>query len=146
MTCNSLAGRAGAQLATRDNSDKIIDMESIEKRKFKRKKISMVVTYHDNMVLDIRMHRGKRDYEATMIDLSEEGMAILTDMNLPKAALMTVKFSLADSKDRGVRIALLTAKVMYSEAVTEGRFRVGIQFQDLNKENRERLKAFCCSD
>lgn len=120
-------------------------MENTEKRKFKRKQITLVVTYHDNMVLGMQVRRGKSEYSATMIDISEEGMALLTDMNLPKGAMMTVKFSLADKKDQAPKIALLTAKVMNAAPAGQGRFRVGIQFQDLNKENRERLKAFCCS-
>lgn len=121
-------------------------MNDIEKRKFKRKKISIAVTYQDNTVLDIRMRRGKRDYEATMIDISEEGMGLLTDMDLPKGAMMMVKFSMADNKDKSANpkgVALLTAKIMYSEAAGPGRFRVGIEFRDVNKENRERLRTFC---
>ncbi len=49
-----------------------------ERRRFKRYKINLIVVYRKDEPLDVTIVDGENEQKASMLDISEGGMSILT--------------------------------------------------------------------
>jgi c-di-GMP-binding flagellar brake protein YcgR len=116
-----------------------------DRRKFKRLKVSFIVFYKVDSPLHVRMLIGDREVNAIMLDLSESGMAILTNYKMPESALLSIKFILVNektiSKER-VKSMAIKGLVRYSVLAEKRAYRLGIYFTDITEDDREAIANF----
>jgi len=117
-----------------------------ERRKFKRIKVSFVVFYRVNSPLIVRMLIGDKEISAVALDLCEDGMAILTDYEIPTSAIVTVKFIIVNdtavrNEDR-FRSVKIEGEVRYNTLTTERAYRLGIHFIDISADERNFVANF----
>ena len=112
----------------------------IEKRKFKRVKVSFTVVYEVNSPLSVRMKVNNKEVNAIALDLSEGGIAVLTSYDIPKLTSVKVKFIIfnenAINNERRSRSIEVKGDVRYSILTKEKAFRIGICFVDISSEDR----------
>jgi c-di-GMP-binding flagellar brake protein YcgR len=113
----------------------------IEKRKFKRVAVYFIVFCRVSSPLRVRIKIGNREVEALAVDISEGGMAVYTDCEIPPVAVVSVKFIMindyAVSAQDGTRSILVRGEVRYNIFIEEKKtFRFGMQFMDLPVDDR----------
>lgn len=116
-----------------------------ERRRFKRVRVNLVVVYREDESLDVRIKTDNQEHQAAIIDISEEGMAVLTGVKIPTATMLCVRFNLADNKKEGVDFygaEDIKGKVLYANSMSKDHFRIGIQFYDLSKNDRIQIRNF----
>ncbi len=119
--------------------------EGIERRSFKRVKVSLVVVYHEDSSLDAHIKTDNKEHQAAIIDISEEGMAVLSEIKIPSRTTLSVRFSLADNKKEGADFygtEDIKGKVVYSNPLSKYHFRTGVQFCDLSNSDRQQIRSF----
>ena len=74
-----------------------------ERRRFKRAKlkIGVIIACHRDGSTDVMIREGAREFKATMLDIGEGGISILTDIDIPILSTVWVRFTL--SKTSGER-------------------------------------------
>jgi c-di-GMP-binding flagellar brake protein YcgR len=93
----------------------------------------------------VRIKTDNQEHQAAIIDISEEGMAVLTGVNIPIETVLRVRFNLADNKKEGVDFygaEDVKGKVLYANSISEEHFRIGIQFYDLSRNDRIQIRNF----
>ena len=122
-----------------------IDYSGLERRSSKRAKVNFIITYHVEKPLSLRMVMGlEKEFAALMLDLSEEGMGILTAYNIPVDAILSIKFILIDqnvNNEKFIKIALF-GRVCYNLVLEKGERRLGICFTKIDKEDKLRITDF----
>jgi c-di-GMP-binding flagellar brake protein YcgR len=117
-----------------------------ERRNFGRIKVSFTVFYRINFPLILRIRIGDKELDAIALDLSEEGMAVLTNYELPKFTIVTVKFIMVNDvaiKDEDRHISVeLQGEVRYNLLLKQRTYRLGISFIDMPAEVRKFIANF----
>lgn len=116
-----------------------------ERRRFKRVKVNLVVVYREDDSLDVRIKTDSEEHQAAIVDISEEGMAVLADVKIPLATMLCVRFNLADNKKEGIDFygaEDIKGKVLYINPLSKDHFRIGIQFYDLSNNDRIQIRNF----
>lgn len=117
-----------------------------DRRGYKRIKVNFMVLYKSEDSLEkIKISMGKEVY-ALMLDLSETGMAILTEYDIPATTLLDIKFTLPalykiTYLNQSIPIAV-KGKVRYSRAMGKDGFRMGILFTEIGIGDRNLIKGF----
>ena len=127
------------------SEEKSTQYNGAERRRFRRVKISLEVVYREDDTLDLRIRAGNQERRATILDICEEGMAFLTDINIPIGTLLRIRFNLQDNKESSVDFygaENVRGKVLYITKVDNGYFRIGIQFYDLSRRDRIQIGNF----
>lgn len=120
---------------------------AVDRRKFKRTLVNFIVFYNVNSPLEIRIKIGERECEALTSDISEGGMGVYTNYEIPPVTIVTVKFIMINdngvsAKDRS-RSILVQGEVRYNILIKEKKlFRFGIQFIDLSPDDRSFISNF----
>lgn len=115
-----------------------------ERRKLRRVRVSLSVTYRINEPVTVRLLTANREIKATMLDLSEEGMGILTDYDIPISTRLMMRFSLfkVDNKDVGFYGPVeIVGEVRYN-IKTDGEYRLGIYFIKMNVQDKVEIANF----
>ncbi|MCK9603263.1 MAG: PilZ domain-containing protein [Candidatus Omnitrophica bacterium] len=116
-----------------------------ERRQFQRLKVNIIVVYQVDKPLKVRMLVRKEEIEAKILDLSEGGISISTEYNIPANTLLAIDFMLYKI-DKATNFKLygslkIKGEVKYN--VPEGiKYRLGISFRDLDEENRTAIADF----
>ncbi|MDD5195171.1 MAG: PilZ domain-containing protein [Candidatus Omnitrophica bacterium] len=116
-----------------------------ERRRFKRVRVSLVVVYRENEPLDVHIRDGQKEHVATMVDICQEGISILTDVNIQPSAVLWIRVTLAENKSKGFDFygtAEIKGKVLYSIPTATGHYRLGINFFDLKEKERRLITNF----
>ena len=119
----------------------------IEKRKFTRIAVNFLVFFRVNFPLQVRIKTGNRVVEALAADISEGGMAIYTDYEIPPVTIVTIEFIMINdyaisAQDRS-RSILVGGEVRYNIFIEEKKiFRFGMQFIDLSTDGRIFISNF----
>jgi hypothetical protein len=117
-----------------------------DRRGYKRIRVNFMVLYKSEDSLEkIKISRGKEIY-ALMLDLSEKGMAVLTEYDIPVSALLDLKFTMpalhkVTYLNRPIPIAV-RGRVMYSRNMGKDGFRIGILFTEIGAGDRDLIKDF----
>ena len=115
-----------------------------ERRRFERIPVDLTITYKVHEPLKIKMLVGEREIEAEVSDLSESGMAIVTNYDIPISSILLMKFSLVTikggSQDR--KAVTATGEVRYNILLGQAGHRLGINFSEIGKEDKETISAF----
>jgi hypothetical protein len=117
-------------------------MNGEEKRQFPREQAAFALTYKVRAPLSVRSEFGEAERDAIASDLSERGLRIFTDFDLPIGAILTLKFRListvGNSPDERVRRLELQAEVRHSKPAPahKASFLVGLHFMGLSEVDR----------
>ena len=122
-----------------------IEYSGVEKRRFRRARVSLTVVYLINEPLSMRMLTADKEVQATMIDLSENGMAILTNYFVPDSTVLLMRFTLFKVNKKDVSFygpISITAEVRYSTMVDKDLYRVGVCFTEIEEQDRREIADF----
>ncbi len=117
-----------------------------ERRRAKRVSATFIVVYKVGSPLDVRMAVGNRDINAIMLNLSEAGMAILTNYDIPVTTSLLMKFILINEnsaldKER-VRQMQIGGEVRYGISGERDERRLGIRFTQISDTDRRAIVNF----
>jgi c-di-GMP-binding flagellar brake protein YcgR len=123
------------------------DYPGIERRRFKRVEVSFTVVYRVNSPLVLRMKIGDKDIDALQLDISEDGMAVLTGYAVPTSAIIAVRFIMLDdhalSAEGRSRSIVVKGEVRYDVLLKQEKsYRLGIQFMGLSEADRNFIANF----
>lgn len=112
-----------------------------EKRQFCREQAAFSVVYRIKSPHSIVMEYGESEHTATASNLSEEGLCLFTDFELPVGAVLIVTFRLTNftgsSPEERSRKMELEAEVRHaSHAIVRAAFLVGVNFMHLSASDR----------
>jgi len=116
-----------------------------ERRRFKRKRVEFTVTCKVQQPPEVVMRVGDKKVEATMLDLSEEGMAIKCAHDLPVKTQLAMDFVLLyaftdyENIMQGMQI---DGEVVNRSALDDKTFRLGIYFTKIKPEDRKAISDF----
>ncbi len=118
-----------------------------ERRRFTRLPVSFTIFYRVNAPAVIRIRIGDREVIALASDISEGGMAIVTDCEIPTVSIITVKFIMLNKKvfdsSRQSQSIIVRGEVRYNTVEREGKqYRMGVNFLDLSEEDRRFICNF----
>jgi c-di-GMP-binding flagellar brake protein YcgR len=117
----------------------------LEKRQFKRARVSLTVVYRANEPLSLRMLTSEKDIQATMVNLSEGGMAILADYSMPVSTVLLIRFTLFRINKEDVSFygpVSITGEVRYNTMVDKDLYRIGICFTKIEEKDRCEIADF----
>ncbi len=115
-----------------------------ERRKFKRVKVKLIVIYRKDAPLDVTIHDGNKELKATMLDISEGGISILTEADIPVSTIILIRFTLIKTdKDHADFYGNmeLRGEVRYNRLMVKSH-RVGICFLDICDADRHNIADF----
>jgi len=117
-----------------------------ERRKFSRLRLRLAVVYQVDKPLTLRMQIGDREIMATALDLSEGGMAISTNYDLPLETELLIKFTLFKVDNEG-RVSFygpmeIIGAVRSSAAIEANLHRLGIFFTNIDDKDKAEIINF----
>lgn len=117
-----------------------------ERRKFRRLNAAFTLTYKINHPLSLRMTVGwDSQVPAVMLDLSEEGMAISTDYDIPVATIISMKFTLINLDalgDERVESMRIIGEVKSNVFLGIREHRLGIKFIKIEEKDKLAILNF----
>jgi c-di-GMP-binding flagellar brake protein YcgR len=117
-----------------------------EKRSSKRLKAKFSLFYQVNKPPTVVMNIGYgREIEALMLDLSEGGMAILTNYNIPNSTVLSIKFILINRALHGDNrlIKLSMAGIVCYNSLSENEeHQLGIRFTQISEKDKKAIGDF----
>ena len=116
-----------------------------ERRKTPGGKIDFFVIYKVNRPTETNMWIGDREVKSRMIDLSEIGMAILTNYDIPALTTLSMKFTLMNlysSEGEKIRTIEITGEVRYNKLLEDDEHRLGISFTQISEEDKRAIAEF----
>jgi len=123
-------------------ADKIF---SREQRKFKRVRVNLSVIYRLARPAAMRLLIGNKEVKATMLDLSEGGISVLTNYDIPKVAALLIKFTLFKIENSDVCFygpMKIGGEVRYNLPLGGNEYRLGICFKKINKQDKSEIANF----
>ena len=110
--------------------------EGLERRSSKRFRMNCTVIYRVDQTMDARFSLQGHDLRAKMLDISQNGMAMVTDQDIPVATVLSMRFTLLKIDKELVKFSRPTeiiGEVRSSIPVTEHQHRLGISFTKMKK-------------
>jgi len=117
-----------------------------EKRKTPRLLLRLAVIYKVDQPLVVRMRVGEREVLATTLDLSEGGMALSTNFDIPLLTVLAIKFSLLKSNADGTVKCYgpmeIIGEVRSNIPLEKKRYRIGICFLNISEKDKAEISKF----
>lgn len=118
-----------------------------ERRRTRRLKVDFTLTYQVNHPLVVRMSVGwNHNIYALMMDLSEDGMAISTDFNIPISTILSINFTLinlnANTEEERIKSMELVGEVRCNTPAGKGEHRLGIRFTKIAPIDKDAIAYF----
>ncbi|MFC1658116.1 PilZ domain-containing protein [Candidatus Omnitrophota bacterium] len=116
-----------------------------ERRQTPRVKIDFFVVYKVNRPTETNMWIGEREVKSRMVDLSEVGMAILTNYDIPALTVLSMKFTLMNlysNEGEKIRTIEITGEVRYNKLLENNEHRLGISFTQIAEEDKLAIANF----
>jgi c-di-GMP-binding flagellar brake protein YcgR len=116
-----------------------------DNRKYKRLRVNLSVIYRINKPTTLRMMVGNKEIRSTMLDLSEGGLSLLTDTNIPLSAVLLIKFTLFRVEEEDVSFygpMEIMGEVRYNMPLGGSEYRLGISFQRISKQDQVEIANF----
>ncbi len=110
-----------------------------------RVRVSLTVFYRVHKPLTVQMIIGGKLIEARMSDLSESGMAILTEHNVPTSSEMLIRFTLFKSDEQDVGFygpVEIVGQVCYNNRLSENEYRLGVNFIKMEERDKKEIRDF----
>lgn len=115
-----------------------------ERRKYKRVSVKLVVIYRKDEPLDVTIHEGTKEIKATMLDISEGGISIMTEADISVSTKVLIRFTLIKTdKDHADFYGNLEVRgeVRYNRLMGKSH-RVGICFLNLSDTDKRNITDF----
>ncbi len=109
-----------------------------ERRQHKRAPVNFNLLYKVQLPAQVRVQVGKMERPAFVQDISEGGLGLLINSEIPPEALLKVKFSLTSKDEQGVKKTQnfeLDVQVCYCMRVKNA-YRVGVSFVNIVMSER----------
>jgi|WetSurMetagenome_2_1015567.scaffolds.fasta_scaffold877750_2 hypothetical protein len=116
-----------------------------EKRKFKRIKVNLSVFFRLAKPATISLLIGNKEVKGTMLDLSEGGVSLLTNYDIPKATGLLIKFTLFKVEVSDVLFygpMEIEGEVSYSLSLAKNEYRLGICFKKIKRDDLSEIANF----
>ncbi|MBN2120554.1 MAG: PilZ domain-containing protein [Candidatus Omnitrophica bacterium] len=116
-----------------------------ERRESERLEVHFILVYEVHKPLEVRMFIGKREVDALMLDLSEGGMAILTNYDIPIETFLSIKFTLINPNeidDKRVTLIEIMGQVRYNVLSDKDEYRLGICFTNIDEQSKKAIAGF----
>lgn len=108
-----------------------------DRRSTKRMRVNCTVVYRMNEPSSARfMMQGGRDIEAKMVDVSQGGMAMVTNYDIPVSTVLDMRFTLLNVNKDIVKLSGpmdVTGEVRSNVALQDNEHRLGIYFTKMRK-------------
>jgi len=117
-----------------------------DRRRFQRLDVDITVFYRVDLPLSVRMLVGNQDVEATMLNLSSGGIALVTKYGIPGGTLLLIKFTLTSVNKQG-EVSLygpieVRGEVRSNTKWENNTYRLGISFIDIDQKNKLEIARF----
>lgn len=113
-----------------------------EKRRFPRVCVQFDLIYKVNTPPEVRMRVGEGEIRASTFDISEGGMAIITERQIPYSTELEILFHLI-FPDKQTPPIYAVGIVRYNTATPDGKgYRLGIQFINIDKNDKQTIADF----
>ena len=120
--------------------------KGFDRRKHRRLKVNFIIIYQVNKPVHVLMLIGGREIDALMLDLSEVGMAILTNYNIPVTTSLLIKFTFINVdtvlEDERVRSMEIIGEVRNSSPEGRDEYRLGISFIKIAEKDKVAIANF----
>lgn len=117
-----------------------------EKRKYPRIGLNTTIRYRIKKPRSILVLLGDEEIKAAALDLSEEGLALTTERDIPPGANISVNFPLLDSSVAGHLNSPQPLEVfgqVRSNVPAEGnQHRLGVRFMDIEPGSKDLIRNF----
>jgi c-di-GMP-binding flagellar brake protein YcgR len=116
-----------------------------ERRLFKRLRVNLAIVFRVDKTSKMRMQIENKDIRATMIDLSEGGVSILTNYDISEGSVLSMKFTLfkVESDDVSFYGPMdIVGEVRYHHVLSNNEYRLGIVFKKVEKDDRGEIANF----
>lgn len=118
----------------------------VERRQFQRLNVNFIVTLQVHNPPEVRMSVGGLDVDALMLDISEGGMAITTDYEIPAGTLLYIFFTLINPyKTEEDRVTKMEISGEIRSCVPSGnhkQHRLGISFTQIKEYDKRAIAEF----
>ncbi|MCX5708632.1 MAG: PilZ domain-containing protein [Candidatus Omnitrophica bacterium] len=118
---------------------------SSEQRRFKRIKINLSVVFRLARPAAIRLLVGNKEVRATMLDLSEGGLSVLTNYDIPKSTALLIKFTLFKVENDDVSFygpMEIIGEVRYNMPLGGNEYRLGIYYKKIKNQDKIEIANF----
>jgi hypothetical protein len=109
-----------------------------ERRVAKRLRMNCTVIYRVNEPVTARFMMAGRDIQAKMVDISQNGMAMVTDYDIPQATVLSMRFTLLKVKPDVVNFSgpmEIIGEVRSNTVEEDNSHRLGIYFTKMRRVN-----------
>ena len=109
-----------------------------ERRTNKRLRMNCTVIYRVNEPVTARFMMAGRDIQAKMLDISQKGMAMLTDYDIPQSTVLSMRFTLLKVKPDVVNFSgpmEIIGEVRSNTLEEDNNHRLGIYFTKMRRVN-----------
>jgi c-di-GMP-binding flagellar brake protein YcgR len=116
-----------------------------DNRQFKRLRVNLSVVYRVDRPAKVRMTVGNKEIRSTMLDLSEGGISLLTNCNIPEGTLLLMKFTLFNLEQDDVSFygpMEILGEVRYVMELGGSEFRLGIRFKRIEGQDKGEIADF----
>jgi len=117
-----------------------------DRRRFQRLELNVIVIYRVDAPPLVRIQVGDKEIEATMLNLSEGGIALLTKYNLPPWTVLSIKFTLSRIDKEGKVIFMgpmsIRGEIRSNIPFSKDEFRLGICFTDVAHRDKGDISNF----
>lgn len=110
----------------------------IERRSHKRLRMNCTVIYRVNEPVSARFIMRGEDIEAKMLDVSQGGMAMVTNYDIPVATVISMRFTLLNVDREVVKFSgplQVTGEVRSNVPAEKNEHRLGIYFTKVRRVN-----------
>jgi c-di-GMP-binding flagellar brake protein YcgR len=124
-----------------------IDYNGPERRQSRRVRVSLSVMYSTEGPLEVRIQTERGEFAATMVDICEGGMAILTSAKLDVPSLIWIKFTLLRPNGNQVSYEFFglvecLGEVRNTTVLNENFYRAGIAFMQIDEDCKKDIAHF----
>ncbi len=117
-----------------------------DRRRFQRLDLNIAVFCRVTEPPSVCVQVGDKEMEATMLNLSEGGIALLMNYNIPFWTILLIKFTLSKmDKDGKVKFYApleIKGEVRSNISLEKNEYRLGIRFMDLDYEDKAAISDF----
>lgn len=117
-----------------------------DRRRFDRVEVSITIVYQIDKPAYVRIWFKNEELEVETMDLSEGGMAIITDYDLPLSTPLALEFVLYDSTEeinfRIYRTIKAKGEIRDRVPIEADKYRLGICFTAMEDDDRAEIAKF----
>ena len=112
--------------------------QGAERRQSKRLRMNCTVIYRVNEPVTARFMMAGRDIQAKMLNISQNGMAMVTDYDIPQSTVLAMRFTLLKVKPDMVNFSgpmEIIGEVRSNVSEENNSHRLGIYFTKMRRVN-----------